>query len=84
MNQKFTTIQMRQRCLDLVREIALGKSNAQIEQSLGWKKNDVTNTRKRLYKLTGLQDSREVTIYALALGIVTQQELEKTILIIPF
>jgi len=84
MNQKFTPAQMRKRYLDVAREIALGKSSAQMQQSLGLTKSQVTNARSKLYEITTLQDIREITIFAQATGLVTQQELEQSIPIKPF
>ena len=83
MYQKYSHQQMKQRFKDLIKEIALGKSNVQIANALGWTKNEVTNTRSKLYYHISLQDSREITIYALKTKIVTEAELVATILIIP-
>ena len=83
MNRKFSEESRKERDRELIRAIALGKSSLQIVDALGWTLSQVNNGRTRVCKLTAMQNDREMTLYALAVGIVTVDELLATIPVIP-
>ncbi len=79
MNQKYTLEERKQRCDALIRCIALGLSSRQIEAELRWTPNEVSNGRAFINSKTGLQDTREWTLYAIQQKLVTLEEVLQTI-----
>jgi hypothetical protein len=79
MNKKLTPEQVKERLIMVIKGIALGLTTALMVIKFVWTKAQVRNMRAMLYELTGLETEREVTIYAVKMGYVTQAEVDGTV-----
>ena len=70
------TPRLTERELEVVRALAMGKSNKEIAKSLGISEKTVRNHASNIYKKLHIFDRTQAVIYAIRQGLVDVEELE--------